>query len=194
MNPLSLCRSFPSGTRKHEICWTYDVNIVHVAEVVGEGGAEKPEGAPVPVILRLVNGERTPKALKGRSATVTDALWRAPAAGRPLPGEFIVRDAAQYDFIRAEGEERKSKKRIVVVYIVCLFSVIYYKKRKSVLGVDIGSSSLKVVQLRKEGGQAVLETYGELALGPYGGGEIDQATFSPPNRSETLKDLCAKRR
>ena len=50
------------------------------------------------------------------------------------------------------------------------------KKEKSVLGIDIGSSSMKVVQLRKERGQAVLETYGELALGPYGGEEVGQAT------------------
>ena len=48
------------------------------------------------------------------------------------------------------------------------FSNLFAKKEKSVLGVDIGSSSLKVVQLRKERGQAVLETYGELSLGPYG--------------------------
>lgn len=64
------------------------------------------------------------------------------------------------------------------------------KKEKSVLGVDIGSSSLKVVQLRKEGGRAVLETYGELALGPYGGGEVGQATnLSAEQIAETLKDL-----
>ena len=60
----------------------------------------------------------------------------------------------------------------------------------SVLGVDIGSSSLKVVQLRKEKGQAILETYGELALGPYGGSEVGQATnLSAEQITETLKDL-----
>lgn len=64
------------------------------------------------------------------------------------------------------------------------------KKEQSVLGVDIGTSSLKVVQLRKERGQAVLETYGELALGPYGGGEVGQATnLSAEQIAETLKDL-----
>jgi type IV pilus assembly protein PilM len=67
---------------------------------------------------------------------------------------------------------------------------LFTKKEKSVLGVDIGSSSLKVVQLRKEGGQAVLETYGELALGPYGGSEVGQATnLSAEQITETLKDL-----
>ncbi len=70
------------------------------------------------------------------------------------------------------------------------FSNLFKKKRGSVLGVDIGSSSLKVVQLRKEHGQAVLETYGELALGPYGGGEVGQATnLSAEQITETLKDL-----
>lgn len=67
---------------------------------------------------------------------------------------------------------------------------LFSKKEKSVLGVDIGSSSLKVVQLRKERGQAVLETYGELALGPYGGSEVGQATnLSAEQITETLKDL-----
>lgn len=64
------------------------------------------------------------------------------------------------------------------------------KKELSVLGVDIGSSSLKVVQLRKSGGQAILETYGELSLGPYGGGEVGQATnLSSERITETLRDL-----
>lgn len=63
-------------------------------------------------------------------------------------------------------------------------------KEKSVVGVDIGSSSLKVVQLRREHGSAVLETYGELALGPYAGGQIGQATnLSPEQITESLKDL-----
>ncbi len=46
----------------------------------------------------------------------------------------------------------------------------------SVLGIDIGSSAIKVVQLRKKDGKAVLETYGALALGPYAGLEVGQAT------------------
>jgi type IV pilus assembly protein PilM len=67
---------------------------------------------------------------------------------------------------------------------------LFKKKPESVLGVDIGSSSLKVVQLRKKEGKAVLETYGELALGPYGGGEVGQATnLSSEQIAETLKDL-----
>ncbi len=49
----------------------------------------------------------------------------------------------------------------------------------SVLGIDIGSSSVKVVQLKKKGGKAVLETYGALALGPYGELEVGQLTNLP---------------
>ncbi len=63
-------------------------------------------------------------------------------------------------------------------------------KNTSVIGVDIGSSSLKVVQLRRENGSAVLETYGELALGPYAGGEVGQATNLPAAKiAECLIDL-----
>ena len=70
------------------------------------------------------------------------------------------------------------------------FFDLFAKKEKSVLGVDIGSSSLKVVQLRKERGRAVLETYGELSLGPYGGADVGQATnLSAEQIIETLKDL-----
>ena len=47
---------------------------------------------------------------------------------------------------------------------------------KSALGIDIGSSSIKVVQLKKKGGKAVLETYGALSLGPYGNTEVGTVT------------------
>jgi type IV pilus assembly protein PilM len=60
----------------------------------------------------------------------------------------------------------------------------------SVVGVDIGSSSIKVVQLKKEKGIARLETYGEIALGPYGGMSVGQATALPAEKIvEALKDL-----
>ena len=64
------------------------------------------------------------------------------------------------------------------------------KKSPSVLGIDIGGSSIKVVQLRKEKGVAVLETYGELALGPYAGSTVGQATNLPAEKiGETIRDL-----
>ena len=53
---------------------------------------------------------------------------------------------------------------------------IFKPVNESVIGIDIGSSSVKVVQLRKKKGRAVLETYGELALGPYAGESVGQVT------------------
>jgi len=64
------------------------------------------------------------------------------------------------------------------------------KSSQSVVGIDIGSSSIKVVQLKKKGGRAILETYGELALGPYSGLEVGRATNLPGNKiGEALNDL-----
>lgn len=37
----------------------------------------------------------------------------------------------------------------------------------SVLGIDFGSSGIKAVQVKKDRGKVVLETYGAIALGPY---------------------------
>jgi len=50
------------------------------------------------------------------------------------------------------------------------------KSNKEALGIDIGSSAIKVVQLKKKNGKAILETYGVLSLGPYGGVEIGSVT------------------
>ena len=64
------------------------------------------------------------------------------------------------------------------------------KKNESVLALDIGSSSVKVVQLRKEKGRIILETYGELATGPYGDMTIGQAVNLPGDKIVVLvKDL-----
>ncbi len=49
-------------------------------------------------------------------------------------------------------------------------------KNESVLGIDIGPSSIKIVQLKRRKGRAVLETYGELSLGPYAGLEVGRST------------------
>ncbi len=71
-----------------------------------------------------------------------------------------------------------------------ILSNLFTKKSGSVVGVDIGSSSIKVVQLARQGGKAVLETYGELALGTYGGVEIGRSTnLSPEKIAEALKDV-----
>lgn len=60
----------------------------------------------------------------------------------------------------------------------------------SVLGIDFGSSSIKVVQLRQDDGVVVLETYGELQLGPYAKIEVGRATnLSPARLIAALKDI-----
>jgi type IV pilus assembly protein PilM len=51
------------------------------------------------------------------------------------------------------------------------------KQSDIAVGIDIGTSAIKVVQLRKDGDKAVLDTYGALALGQYAdGGIIGQVT------------------
>lgn len=44
---------------------------------------------------------------------------------------------------------------------------IFSNKPKSFLGIDIGTSSIKVVELKKEGGKLKLETYGEISTVGY---------------------------
>lgn len=63
-------------------------------------------------------------------------------------------------------------------------------KGASVIGVDIGSSSAKIVQLRLARGAAVLETYGEIALGPYVKVPIGKAVkLSPEQVTQAVQDL-----
>ncbi len=60
----------------------------------------------------------------------------------------------------------------------------------SIVGLDIGSSFIKVVQLKKKGNKAMLETYGEIALGPLQGLEVGQATnLSVAKLVEAINDL-----
>src|SRR5215813_3708797 len=64
------------------------------------------------------------------------------------------------------------------------------KQETSFLGVDIGASSIKIVQLRASRGIAVLETYGEIALGPYGNQPIGKSVKLPPEKAaEAIMDL-----
>lgn len=70
------------------------------------------------------------------------------------------------------------------------FKPFLEKKNPSVLGIDIGSASIKIVQARINKGRVVLETYGELALGPYAGVEVGQATKLPVDKVvEALTDV-----
>jgi type IV pilus assembly protein PilM len=67
-------------------------------------------------------------------------------------------------------------------------------KSQSVLGIDIGSSSIKVVQLTKRDGHPILETYGELSLGPYAGKAVGEATNLPLEKViEALNDMLREK-
>ena len=71
-----------------------------------------------------------------------------------------------------------------------LYNSVFTPKSESVIGLDIGSSSIKVVQLKKKAGKAVLETYGEIALGPYGGTDLGRSTILGADKlAEAIKDL-----
>ena len=71
-----------------------------------------------------------------------------------------------------------------------LFKSIGKSKEGSVIGLDIGASSLKIVQMRSSKGAAILETYGEIALGPYGGQPIGKAVkLTPEKTAEALTDV-----
>ena len=74
------------------------------------------------------------------------------------------------------------------------FSKFFNKGTPTALGVDIGSSAIKIVQIKKKNGQAVLETYGELALGPYSGLGVGQAVALAPDKiAQALTDLMKEK-
>jgi type IV pilus assembly protein PilM len=58
------------------------------------------------------------------------------------------------------------------------------------LGIDIGSSAIKIVEIKKKGGRALLETYGAIALGPYAGLDAGAVTNLPVDKiAEALKEV-----
>ncbi len=58
------------------------------------------------------------------------------------------------------------------------------------LGLDIGTASVKIVQLRREKEKIILDTYGEIALGPYGGMAAGQAVHLGEEKLvEAIKDV-----
>jgi len=62
------------------------------------------------------------------------------------------------------------------------------------LGIDIGSSAIKLVELKRKNGQAQLVTYGELSLGPYAGLTVGQAVQLPADKiSSALSDLMKEK-
>lgn len=58
------------------------------------------------------------------------------------------------------------------------------------VGIDIGSSSIKIVEIKKKGGKAMLETYGAISLGPYAETDIGRVTNLPAEKIvEALKEV-----
>ena len=55
------------------------------------------------------------------------------------------------------------------------------------VGIDIGTSSIKVVEIKKKGGKAILETYGSIALGPYA--ELDAGRITNLPMEQTIVAL-----
>ncbi|HEY4521984.1 MAG TPA: type IV pilus assembly protein PilM [Candidatus Paceibacterota bacterium] len=65
-----------------------------------------------------------------------------------------------------------------------------FQKENRFLGVDIGTSSIKVAQLRKEKERAILETYGEISLASYGTGDVGRSVaVSAEKLKEAISDL-----
>jgi len=61
---------------------------------------------------------------------------------------------------------------------------------ENAVGIDIGSSAIKVVEIKKKGGKAILETYGAIALGPYDGLDAGGVTNLPVEKTvEALKEV-----
>jgi type IV pilus assembly protein PilM len=63
-------------------------------------------------------------------------------------------------------------------------------RTKSVVGIDIGSSAIKVVELQEKKGVVTLTTYGELQLGPYAQKNIGESvTLTAKQEQEALVDV-----
>ncbi len=59
-----------------------------------------------------------------------------------------------------------------------------------VVGIDIGSSSIKVVEVEERAGVLTLTTYGELQLGPYADQEVGQSvTLEAKKEQQALVDV-----
>ncbi len=76
------------------------------------------------------------------------------------------------------------------VYTTGMFHFFKKEEVGQAVGLDIGSSSIKVVQLRREKEKIILDTYGEIALGPYAGLVAGQAVHPGEEKIiEAAQDL-----
>jgi len=71
---------------------------------------------------------------------------------------------------------------------------LFKRREDKFLGIDIGSSSIKVVQISRKGSQAVLDTYGELSLGPYSNTPVGRSVrLSTEQVSKALNALISEK-
>ena len=66
-------------------------------------------------------------------------------------------------------------------------------KDNSVFGIDVGSSAIKIVQLKSKGGKISLETYGSIALGPYANSDIGKSlNLTSKDLAKATRDISAE--
>jgi type IV pilus assembly protein PilM len=69
-------------------------------------------------------------------------------------------------------------------------NLLHKDTHEGIVGLDIGNSFIKVIQVHKKGGKVILDTYGEIALGPLAGLEVGQAAqLSTENLVAAINDL-----
>lgn len=66
-----------------------------------------------------------------------------------------------------------------------IFSSVQSKSSNGVVGIDIGSSSIKVVELQDKKGVITLSTYGEVQLGPYAAKQIGESVVLEAKQEQT---------
>lgn len=70
---------------------------------------------------------------------------------------------------------------------------MFQKGTSSVLGIDMGSSSIKVVELAKKSEAITLQTYGEISLAPYAQKPVGDIVMLEPNKiAEAINELLEK--
>lgn len=67
-------------------------------------------------------------------------------------------------------------------------SLFKSRSRGSVIGVDIGSSGIKIVQIKNDNGVAVLETYGTVSFGSYVQNAYNGQAVNP-NHDQTIQAM-----
>ena len=71
-----------------------------------------------------------------------------------------------------------------------IFKGIGSNSSNNVVGIDVGSSSIKVVELEDKKGVITVTTYGELQLGPYAGKSVGESVnLTAKQEQEALVDV-----